>query len=88
MMFTEKKSCMKNFCDFLREHAMEIIHFKKKKMKLLTIEHQEPYENSKVCYICNKKFKDKHAKDKKYRKLGIIFIVHVNIEVVRIAYVI
>ena len=25
------KDCMKKFCEFLREHAMEIINFKKKK---------------------------------------------------------
>ena len=29
------KDCMKNFCEFLRQHAMKIINFKKKKMKLL-----------------------------------------------------
>ena len=27
------KDCMKNFCEFLREHAMKIIDFKKNKMK-------------------------------------------------------
>ena len=26
------KDCTKKFCEFLREHAMKIIHFKKKKM--------------------------------------------------------
>ena len=31
---------MKKFCESLREHAMEIINFKKKKMKLLTKEQQ------------------------------------------------
>ena len=30
------KDCMKKFCEFLRKHAMKIINFKKKKMKLLT----------------------------------------------------
>ena len=25
------KDCMKNFCEFLKEHAMKIINFKKKK---------------------------------------------------------
>ena len=30
------KDCMKKFCEFLREHVMKIINFKKKKMKLLT----------------------------------------------------
>ena len=43
---------MKNFCESLRDHAMEIINFKKKKMKLLTKEQQESHENSKTYYIC------------------------------------
>ena len=30
------KDCMKMFCKFLREHAIEIINFKKKKKKVLT----------------------------------------------------
>ena len=49
------KACMKKFCEYLREHAMKIINFKKKKMKLLTKEQQESYENAKICYICKKK---------------------------------
>ena len=36
---------MKKFCEFLREHAMKIIDFEKKKMKLLPKEQQEPCEN-------------------------------------------
>ena len=32
------KDCMKRFCEFLREHAMKIINFKKKKKELLTKE--------------------------------------------------
>ena len=35
---------------------MEIVSFKKKKMKLLTKEQQESYENAKICYICKEKF--------------------------------
>ena len=46
------KDCMKNFCEFLTEHAMEVINFKKKKMKLLTKQLQEPHENVKTCFIC------------------------------------
>ena len=44
------KDCMKNFCEFLREHTMNIINFKQ--MKLLTKEQQESYENAKICYVC------------------------------------
>ena len=29
---------MKKFCEFLKEHAMKIMNFKKKKMKLLANE--------------------------------------------------
>ena len=43
---------MKKCCEYLRDHAMKIINFKKKKMKSLTKEQQESYENAKVCYIC------------------------------------
>ena len=32
------KDCMKRFCESLREHAIEIISFGKKKIKLLTKE--------------------------------------------------
>ena len=49
------KDCMKKFCEFLREQAMKIINFKKKKMKLLTKEQQELHENAKICYISKEK---------------------------------
>ena len=38
-------------------------------MKLLTKEQLELYESAKVCYICKEKNEDKHADDKKYRKV-------------------
>ena len=34
---------MKNFCEFLKDHAMKIINFKKKKIRLLKKEKQESY---------------------------------------------
>ena len=46
------KDCMKKCCEFLKGHAMKIINFSKIKMKLLAKEHQESYENAKICYIC------------------------------------
>ena len=33
-----RKDCMKKFCEYLIEHAMKIINFKMKKLKLLTKE--------------------------------------------------
>ena len=41
------KDCIKNFCKPLREHAMKITNFKKKKMRFLTKEQGESYENEK-----------------------------------------
>ena len=38
-------------------------------MNLLTNEQHNSYQNSKICYICKKQFEDKHATDKKYRKV-------------------
>ena len=51
---------------------MEILNFENKKMKLLTKEQQESYENAKICYICKQKFENKYVKDKKIVKLEII----------------
>ena len=63
------KDCMKKFCESLREQIIKIINFKKKKIKLLTKEQQESYENAKICYICKEKFQNKYLKDKKYSKV-------------------
>ena len=38
-------------------------------MKLLTEEQKESYENSKICYICEENFENKHLKDKKHGKV-------------------
>ena len=62
------KNSLKRSCEFLRGHTMKIINFKNKKMKLLTKEQQESYENAKICYICKEKFENKYLKDEKYHK--------------------
>ena len=59
------KDCMKRFCEFLREYAIKIINFKKKKIKLLKKELEESYENAKFYCICKKKFENKYLKYKK-----------------------
>ena len=59
------KDCMKRFCEFLREHAMKIINFKKKKIKLLTKAQQESNEHAKICYICKGKFENKISERQK-----------------------
>ena len=73
------KDCMKNFCKSLREHAMNIINFKKENLKLLTNKQQELYKNASICYI-----KDKTN----IVKLEIIVIMQVNTEVLHVLYVI
>ena len=60
---------MKNFCESSGEHAMEIINFKTKKMKLLRKEQLELYENANIFYICGEKFENKYSKGKKYHKV-------------------
>ena len=47
------KDCVIKFFEFWREHAVKIINLKK--MKLLTKEQQESYENAIICYICKEK---------------------------------
>ena len=59
MIYTEYRGndCMKKFCESLREHAMEIINFERKKMKLLTKEQQESYKNAKISYVYQENLK-------------------------------
>ena len=57
---------MKKLYKSLTEHTRKIINFKKKKMKLLTNEQENLYQNSKYFYICEEKFGNKYVKDKKY----------------------
>ena len=57
---------MKKNCGSLREHAMKIINFENKNMKVLTKEQQESYKNEKICYICQGQYENKYLKDKKY----------------------
>ena len=73
------KDCMKKFCKSLREYAMEIINFGKKKMKLLTSEQQKSCENTKVAIF---------VKIKNIVKIWNIAIIQGNIEVLHIAYII
>ena len=52
------KDSMKKFCGYFREHAIKTSDFKKKKIKLLTNEKPNSYQNSKVeSYFLMKYFK-------------------------------
>ena len=71
---------MKKVSKSLRKHTMKIINFLK--MKLLTKDQQESYENAKICYICKGKFERKNIwkiKNILY-KSEIIAVVQENIE--------
>ena len=58
-------------------------------MDPLKNKHQKSYQNAKTCYICKKKFEDKHARDRKYRKnFKHIVIMQGDIEVLHIVYLI
>ena len=63
------KYCMKKFCKSVRDHVIKINNFEKKKMKLVTKQLQESYQNAKICYIHKEKLEKKYAKDKKYSKV-------------------
>ena len=58
------KDYTNNFCESLREHAIKINDFKKKRIKSFTNEQEKSYGNGKMGYICNKKFEDEYIKDK------------------------
>ena len=58
------KAYMRKFYESFRENAMTIINLKKKKMKLLTEEQHESYENAKIYYVCKEKFENKYLKNK------------------------
>ena len=55
------KDCIKQFREYLREHAIKIT--------LLTKEQQESYENAKICYIRKEKLENKYLKNKQYGKV-------------------
>ena len=81
------KNFMKKFCESLRARAMKII-LKRKKMKLLTKEQQESYENAKTCFICKEKFENKYFRDKNYCKIRDYCHYTEQYKGLRIAYVI
>ena len=57
--------CMKKFCKDLKENAMKIINYEKKKIVPLTTKEEICYTKQKICYTCKKEF-DKS--DKKHHK--------------------
>ena len=64
------KDSLKKFFKFLREHAIEKINFRKKKINSWPNEQEKSYENPKICYICKEKFEDE-----KIVELGTIVVI-------------
>ena len=58
---------MKKFCKDLREHAMKIINYEKKRMVLLTTKEEICYNKQKICYICKKEFNNNNKKQQKVK---------------------
>ena len=48
---------------------MKIIYFQNKSIKLLAKEHQESFENGKICYICKEKLENKYLENKEHCKV-------------------
>ena len=63
------KDCIKKFFISFREHATNLINFKKKKILLLTKEKEKSHQDAKLCYICRKRFLKTFANDKNCRKV-------------------
>ena len=56
------KDCMKIFCKDLKNQAMKIINYKKKKEIILTEEEKVSYKSQKNCHICGKELKKTQKK--------------------------
>ena len=59
--------CMKKFCKDLREYAMKIINYEKKRMVPLTTKEEICYNEQKICYICKKEFNNNDKKQQKVK---------------------
>ena len=82
------KDCMKKFCSSLREHAVNILNFEKKKMLPLTKEELKLHQVTTTCYICGEKFLKSSLQVKIIAKLEIIVIMQVNMAVQHIVFAI
>ena len=59
--------CMKTLCIDLRERAMKIINYEKKRMLPLTTKEEICYNKQKICYICQKEFNNNDKKQQKVK---------------------
>ena len=66
------------FCESLREHAVEILNFDKRKKLPFTNKEYISCHNEQFCYICIERFEDKYVDGKNIVKLEIIIIKQEN----------
>ena len=81
---------MEIFCKDLRDQAMEIINYEKKKEIILTNEEKESHEKQIICYIYKKKFVLIRIMKKNLNytaKSEIMIIIQKNIEELLIVFV-
>ena len=60
---------MKKFCQSLREQVKNIFDFEKKNILLLTEDELKLHQDTKVCYICEKRILRKLAKNENCQKV-------------------
>ena len=85
------KDCMKIFCKDLRNQAVKIINYEKKKKIILTDEEKESYEIRKIVIYAEKNFVQIKIIKKnlnKSKKSEIMIIIQENIEELLIVFVI
>ena len=82
------KIAWKCFFEFLREHGIKIMSFKKKKMKLLTKKPRKYMKMLKFAVFVKQSLKINVLKIKNIPKLEIIVTVQANTELEHIVYVI
>ena len=58
---------MKKFCKDLREHAMKIINYEKKRIVPLTTKEEIWYNKQRIYYICKKEFNNNDKKQQKVK---------------------
>ena len=78
MIYIEVKIAWKSFV----RACKKIIDLKKKKIKSLTKEQQDSYENAKIYYICKEKLENKYVKDKIYCNVRDHCHIQENIDVI------
>ena len=79
---------LRKFCTSLKEHRNNIFDFEKEKMLPLTVGESKLNQDGKECYFCGKRILTKLSKKINLKKLEIIAIIQVNIEVQHIVFLI